>query len=164
MKPRLERGRLREGLEADSPSAPQPFWASLDPGHGVIHIQIYVATSLEGNLAISIKTGNAYATELIGAVSRPIHTWTEKCLCRLITASLLEAENERKSLSGCIYPCVYTHILYSPSQEWQCYTGNGGYFWMEELSGLKPELGERGFSLAFLSFVPTQHYLPDELK
>lgn len=77
---------------------------------------------------------------------------------------LLEAENERKSLSGCIYPCVYTHILYSPSQEWQCYTGNGGYFWMEELRGLKPELGEMGFSLAFLSFVPTQHYLPDELK
>lgn len=167
MKPGLERnlgrrdtkGKLR-GLEAETLGSPA-LLSQPRPGHGVIQTRTYVASSLEGNLAISIKTGNAYATDLIGTVSRSIHTWTERCLRRLITASLLEAENERKSLSGCIYSCVYTHMIYSPSEEWQCDAGNSGYIWAEELSDLEPEMG---FSLAFLSFVPLQHYLPDKLK
>ena len=109
-------GWVKTWRQTSSQLASQLFWASPDPGHWRIHIQMYVATSCEGNMAISIKIGNAHATELSDDVSRCIHTWTQRCSCREITASLLDIKN-RKSLSACVCKCVYTHIIGSPSQE-----------------------------------------------
>lgn len=100
-------GRLPLGVPSLQ-SQPRP-WALKDPRRDVY------GASQEQNLETSVKIGNALGIELSDDTSQSIHTREQRCLCRLISASLVEAEKEGKSVSVYVCMCVRTPRITQPN-------------------------------------------------